>query len=239
MGPAATADFLRRLADATPAKRDQDHIPVIVYADPTTPDRSHAVERGGEDPLPKLVAGIRFLDESGVTAIAIPCNSAHLWYDEMQAETNIPILHIADAARHRLATDLHLHATIGLIGTEATLHSELYQRRLRDVGFTTILPGAGIAMDNLMSGIRAVKAGQVDEGRHLLIAAAAGLAERGAEAVMIACTDISVALADDVRVAGVPIIDANSELALACTRVLGRVSTDTSALRERASLDPD
>src|SRR5699024_1394419 len=97
MGPAATADFLDKLAASTPAARDQEHIATLVYSDPTTPDRSDAMVAEGPDPLPALLHGIEFLSNAGVGAIAIPCNSAHFWYDQMQRATDAPILHIVDA----------------------------------------------------------------------------------------------------------------------------------------------
>ena len=85
MGPLATADFLRKLVKKTPAGIDQEHIPVLLYGDCTIPDRTANIVGGGLSPLPKLLDGIRFLNESGAKVICIPCNSAHCWYEEMQA----------------------------------------------------------------------------------------------------------------------------------------------------------
>ena len=228
MGPAATADFLRRLAEVTPAQRDQDHIPLIVYADPTTPDRSDAVEHGGEDPLPKLLAGIRFLDATGVGAIAIPCNSAHLWYEQMQAATSVPIIHIADAVIQGLEASLPGVSAVALLGTEGTLRSRLYQDRLEAAGYATVAPSGREELDQLMAGIRAVKAGDVDGGRGLLSELAMRLLRRGGQAVVVACTDISVAFASDDDVESQPLIDANAELA----RVSSRLRTEDWAQRQ-------
>ena len=221
MGPAATADFLRRLAAVTPAERDQDHIPVVVYSDPTTPDRSDAMERGGEDPLPKLLAGIRFLDAAGVAAIAIPCNSAHLWYEQMQAATSVPILHIADAVIQGLQASLPGVGTVVLLGTEGTLRSGLYQDRLEAAGYATVTPSGRTELDELMSGIRAVKAGDIDRGREVLLVLAHRLLGRGGQAVVVACTDISVAFASDVEIESRPLVDANTELAVTGRTRLG------------------
>lgn len=52
VGPAATVDFLRRVVTLTPAGRDHDHVPVIVYSDPATPDRLDAILEIGPDSLP-------------------------------------------------------------------------------------------------------------------------------------------------------------------------------------------
>ena len=55
MGPLAGATFMQRLTLLTPADRDQDHIPSILWSDPRVPDRTAARLSGGEDPLPWLL----------------------------------------------------------------------------------------------------------------------------------------------------------------------------------------
>src|SRR5580658_3430472 len=84
MGPLASAQFMLRLTLLTPAERDQDHIPAVLWSDPRVPDRTAAMQGAGEDPLPWLLRGIAALRQAGCGAIAIPCNTAHGWYDPMQ-----------------------------------------------------------------------------------------------------------------------------------------------------------
>src|SRR5208283_405759 len=98
MGPAATADFLAKLVRLTPARRDQEHIPIVLYCQPQTPDRGAAILAGGVSPLPHLLQGVRRLTEAGAQVLAIPCNSTHHWFEQLQAACPVPILHIADAA---------------------------------------------------------------------------------------------------------------------------------------------
>src|SRR6201990_2931368 len=97
MGPLASAHFMLRLTLLTPATRDQAHIPAVLWSDPRVPDRTRGKLSGGDDPLPWLLRGVRGLKAAGCGAIAIPCNTAHGWYDDMAAE-GLPILHIVDAA---------------------------------------------------------------------------------------------------------------------------------------------
>src|ERR1700735_4777136 len=85
MGPLASAQFMLRLTLLTPASRDQDHIPTVLWSDPRVPDRTRRHLAGGDDPLPRLLRGIAGLRNAGCGAIAIPCNTAHAWYDAMQA----------------------------------------------------------------------------------------------------------------------------------------------------------
>ena len=55
MGPEATVDFFREIVAVTPARKDQDHVPVLVYSNPRMPDRASAILYGAESPLPHLM----------------------------------------------------------------------------------------------------------------------------------------------------------------------------------------
>ena len=103
MGPMATVDFLAKLVRATPAGRDQDHIPTLVCSAVDIPDRADAILGAGPDPLPAMRAALVRLEAGGATRIAIPCNTAHHWHAALQAGTSLPILHIVDAVAETLA----------------------------------------------------------------------------------------------------------------------------------------
>jgi aspartate racemase len=130
MGPLASAHFMVRLTLLTPATRDQDHVPAVLWSDPRVPGRTGEHMSGGEDPLPWLVHGIEGLRRAGCGAIVIPCNTAHGWYDEMSKAAEVPILHIVDAAARELRRFGIAPGRIGLMATQATLTMRLYQDRL-------------------------------------------------------------------------------------------------------------
>ena len=134
MGPLASAEFMRRLTLLTPAIRDQDHIPAVLWSDPRVPDRTAARLGAGADPLPTLLRGIHGLEAAGCGAIAIPCNTAHGWFESMQAATKLPILHIVDCAAEELARLGVADGTIGVMATPGTLAMRLYQQRLAACG---------------------------------------------------------------------------------------------------------
>ncbi len=73
MGPMATADFLTKLIGATPAKRDSDHIPVIVQSLPQIPDRTKAILEGGPSPLPDMISMTNKLKIAGADYGVIAC----------------------------------------------------------------------------------------------------------------------------------------------------------------------
>lgn len=211
MGPLATIDFLRKLVDATPAQTDQDHIPLLVRFCPEIPDRNEAVLGHGPSPLQGLRAAALSLQESGAGCVVIPCNTAHVWHQEIASALTIPILHIADAALGEAARE-GAPKTMGLLATDATLRSGIYPSRGPHLRW--VEPDASDLLTLVMPGIRCVKSNQVEDAQRLLTTAAQRLIDRGAEALLLACTEIPVALAG-VRFA-VPVIDPTAALARAC-----------------------
>lgn len=194
MGPLASAQFMLRLTLLTPAERDQDHIPAVLWSDPRVPDRTAARLAGGADPLPALLRGIRGLEGAGCGAIAIPCNTAHGWFDAMQAATRLPILHIVDAAAAELARLGVPGGEVGVMGTAGTLAMRLYQERLEARGYACLVPEPA-EMERLVSpAIALVKANRVAEAYAPLAEAARALAARGARAVVLGCTEIPLGI---------------------------------------------
>lgn len=216
MGPLATADFMRKLTELTPASRDQDHVPVLVYSNPQVPDRSTAIMGKGESPLPALLDGIARLQDAGAEAIAIPCNTAHYWYDEMIAASRVPILHIVGSVCEALRRKGIAGGTVGVMGTAGTLHTGIYQDYLQRSGYACVLPSETEMAELVMPGIVSVKAGDVPAAKRVLSDAARHLAERGAQMVVLGCTEIPLALADASPEAAARYVDSTAALAQAC-----------------------
>jgi aspartate racemase len=211
MGPLASAEFMRVLTLETPALRDQDHIPTVLWSDPRVPDRTLARDAGGEDPLPALLRGIAGLEAAGCGAIAIPCNTAHGWFDAMQAATRLPILHIVDAAAADLARQGVPVERIGLMGTSATLAMRLYQTRL---GVECLVPDAALMASHVMPAVALVKANRVADAYAPLAEVARHLRAQGAQAVVLGCTEIPLGIAAGPAL-GFPVVDTVAALARA------------------------
>jgi aspartate racemase len=210
MGPLATLDFLRKMLENTPAVRDQDHVPVVVSSIPQIPDRTAAYRGEGESPLDPMVASGRRLVAAGAGLIVIPCNTAHLWFDPVQAALGLPMLHLVDAALAEAGALAGASARLGLLATEATLGSNLYGNHSH-AGMQWVLPSTAEMRECLTPGIAAVKAGDLERAAALLQELARALARRGAQAIVLGCTEIPLVL--QARHAPVPLIDATAALA--------------------------
>ena len=210
MGPAATLDFMRKMLDATPASTDQEHVPVVAASIPQVPDRTRAFRGEGASPLPAMVDSGRRLVAAGAGLVVMPCNTAHLWFDELQPALGLPMLHLVDAALEEAVETAGPGARIGLLATDATLASGLYVNRAAGT-VAWLLPTAAETIDLVMPGIAAVKAGRLAEGTQRLEEAVRALHRRGAAAVVLGCTEIPLAL--DAARAPLPLIDATAALA--------------------------
>jgi aspartate racemase len=215
MGPLATVDLMAKIIANTPAVRDQEHVPVVAWNVPQVPDRQRALAGDGPSPLPAMLEGIARLNDAGASCIAIACNTAHHWYDELQAQSGAPVLHIARITLDALPRD-GAAGPIGLIATEGTIAAKLYQGLLEPAGMRCLTPDMDQMASLFVPGCYAIKRGEVEAGGRLLEAAAQALVARGASRLVLACTEVPVGL-ERIDSALLPLcIDPTLALAQAC-----------------------
>jgi aspartate racemase len=211
MGPLATVDFLKKLIEETPAARDQDHIPVVTYSVPQIPDRPPAITGDGESPLPHMLDGIRTLKHAGASVIAIACNTAHHWYDALAREGGVPILHIADAACGAINA-----RRAGLIATRGTVAAGFYQQRFARHGIECLLNTEAEQERHVLPAIEHVKRNELAAAHALALQAALRLRERGAQVIVLGCTEIPLAIEHAPSDVTPICVDATRALARAC-----------------------
>ena len=158
MGPMATVEAYRRIVLATPARRDQDHLHVIIDADPSVPDRTLAIIDGGPDPRPWLGASAARLVAAGAEIICMPCNTAHAFYPWLQDRVPVPIIHMVDEVA---ADATRVGARIvGLLSTQGTIATGIYSDTLTRAGLECRMP-SDAAQSRVDEAIALVKAGDV------------------------------------------------------------------------------
>jgi aspartate racemase len=213
MGPLATADFLRKLVKKTPASVDQEHIPVMLYGDCTTPDRTASIVGAGDSPLPQLLEGVRFLNRAGAKAICVPCNSAHCWFDEMQAASDVPIFHIVRASAGQVRRKNPDAKVVGVLSTLGTYSTGIYKSALEMLGYAVVSPTMEEFETLVSPGIAMVKANNWMEAEAAYETAAQRLTERGAEMIILGCTEIPFGMERQYRANPSRFVDSNDALA--------------------------
>jgi aspartate racemase len=216
MGPLATLDLLHKIIAATPAQRDQDHVPVVTWNVPQIADRQKALAGTGPSPLPQLLHGIAQLNLLGVSHIVIPCNTAHHWYDELAAVSAAPLLHIAEVTVQQVADISARPRCIGIIATHGTLNAGWYQHYLQQLDIDVVLPSEQEMQQWFVPGCYAVKRGEMRLAGELLQQLGEAMQQRGAELLILACTEVPLALSAIDSPLNAISIDATEMLAKAC-----------------------
>jgi aspartate racemase len=138
----------------------------------------------------RLTAAAAALQGSGADCLLICTNTMHALADRVQAECTVPLIHIADATGAQVVADGR--GKVGLLGTRLTMEGTFYRQRLEErFGLQVVVPGAAdrevvdrIIFDELCRGL-------ISASSHAAMAAIIGrLAEQGAEAVILGCTEI-------------------------------------------------
>ncbi|WP_334189653.1 aspartate/glutamate racemase family protein [Noviherbaspirillum sp.] len=223
VGPAATVDFMDKIIRNTDAVRDQDHIRLVVEHNPAIPDRTGNLVGDGPDPTVAMYAACKKLEAADADLIAIPCNTAHAFVERIQPYLSIPIVNMLVETVKHISLHYGHDKTVGLLATSGTIASRVYHDEFAKAGFDLVVPDnehqQGVM--NAIYGEQGVKAGYRDGCcRDELMQALAHLVARGAEVVVLGCTELPLLLSQDDRfpVAGrhVALLDPTDILARSC-----------------------
>ncbi|MDR3221448.1 MAG: aspartate/glutamate racemase family protein [Candidatus Accumulibacter sp.] len=228
VGPAATVDFLGKIVSNTPARRDQEHLKVVVEQNPQIPDRTAHLLHGDTDPTIALYATCKRLEAAGADIAAIPCNTAHAFVARIQPFLSIPIVNMLRETAECIRREHGGCSKVGLLATSGTIASRVYHDAIVPAGFEVLVPDAEnqARVMNAIYGPKGVKAGfTAGECAEDLLRALTSLVERGAEVIVLGCTELPLLLAQNEAfpVAGktVAVLDPSDILARKCVS-LGR-----------------
>ena len=181
----------------TPVKKDQDHCQILAYFNPQIPDRTAAILANGEDPITELVKTASILERAGASYLSMPCNTAHYYYKEIQEQINIPLINMIDETVEKICTVLPGVNKVGLLATEGTVQSKIYDQSFLKYKVKVIVPGKKERM-LVMKAIYAFKAGNVDiDHKKVLQEISKKLIEKGAEAVILGCTELPLLIKEE------------------------------------------
>ncbi len=206
MGPEATIELFKQIVRRTRAKKDREHLRVLIDNNPKVPDRTAAILHGGESCVPELVRSARALKRAGADFIVIPCVTVHYFHGALQKRTSLPVLHIVDETVKRIRRRHPAARRVGVLATTGTIQAGLFQRALAGRKVDVLVPPDAMQKNVVMKAIYAIKSdGATDGARTLVREAAEDLVHRGAQVVIAGCTEIPLVLQDGDL--SVPVVD--------------------------------
>ncbi|GGL44159.1 aspartate racemase [Phycicoccus endophyticus] len=211
--------FLRRVVELTDADRDQDHVDLLVWQHGSIPDRTGFLRGENESPEPALVADVVALERAGATFVAIPCNTALVWVEQMRAAVGIEVLDTVDETVAAARTAVPGLGRLGVLATDGTLAAGTYANAAARAGVELVLPEDAVQRETMSIIYDGVKAGR-PVPRDRFDAVVGHLRERGAEAVALGCTELSV-LRGELGVEDPTVVDSIDAVAAATIRRAG------------------
>ena len=190
LGPMATVYFYEMITAHTKASCDQDHIDIVINSRATTPDRtSFILGKSKDNPLEIMVADSKRLKEYGVTLLAIPCNTAHYFYDMLTEAIDIPFLNIMEETAKYLKKCGVKKA--GVLATQGTIDTKTYNRYLEECGVECIVPSAeeqALITEIIYGDIKLGKRADMEKFEKV----SRSLFDRGAQRIILGCTELSL-----------------------------------------------
>lgn len=216
MGPQASMRFYERAIAISTEQygADANHkFPHMLISNIPVPDLISSQE-DEERTVAMVEEEARLLKNAGAELFAIPCNTMHLYIGRFRDATQSVFLSMIDEVVERVVSDRH--KKIGVMGTQTTMRTGLYNEPLRVKGIETILP-TETQQERIVEVIRRYIAGlltqqdQADVNDVIL-----SLADKGATAVVLGCTELPLAVDHDKS--SLPLYDSLQILAEAACR---------------------
>jgi aspartate racemase len=195
MGPEATLNFLSTMLRLTSgARTDQEHVPTLVYNDPRIPDRNMAYLGAGPSPEPMLARIAHSLECAGADFLVMPCNTAHIYAPAIRKAISIPFIDMIEVTCDVVAAAHPSVRAVGLLATPGCRASGLYSNALatREIALVALSEPAEKTLIEIIYAVKADRSGACEHqaARRL----AMELIERGAGAIIAACTELPLVL---------------------------------------------
>ena len=191
LGPLSSAYFYEMITLHTYAMKDQDHIDIVLSSKSTTPDRTdYILGRSCNDPSPDMIEEIEKLVSYGADYIAIPCNTAHYFYDKLIEKSKVPILNmVSDTVEYCVNSGAK---KIGILATQGTVGAGIYDKVCDRMGIECYTPSkecqdavTRVIYDQIKTG----RAASADDFKLM----ESELKNEGCDLAILGCTELSVA----------------------------------------------
>lgn len=212
VGPYAGLDLLNKILLQTVANRDQDHLTVASISQPNQiPDRTaFLLGQTTINPASAMLEQLLKLEQIGAQVAGIPCNTAHApaIFNEIQrgleaSGSKLTLLHMIIEVGREIRRSFPAINKVGVLSTTGTAVTHIYPINLEPLGFEIVTPNEALQKEAIhpaiydpVYGIKAC--GQATErARQDLMLGVRQLQEAGAQAIVLGCTEIPLAIQEE------------------------------------------
>jgi aspartate racemase len=209
MGPFAGLDFIKKIFSNTRAARDQEHLNCMLISCPSLiPDRTEFLLQDKDDnnPAQGMFLCAKSLYNAGARYFCVACNTAHSdrifqpFTTMTESLPGLTVVNMLETCAAHVKESLHV-TRIGLLATKGTYKSRVYHEYFKEEeGFTLIEPGErGIekiheAIYSAEFGIKTYFSDVKTKATNSVIGEIYRLADEGAEAILLGCTELPLAV---------------------------------------------
>ena len=191
LGPKATAYFFNLVVDNTKADSDQDHIDAVYLNHASMPDRTRSILFSRVERLKELLINdAKLLQSLGVSYIAIPCNTSHYLYEDIQKSVKVSVINMVDETLAYISQK-YGKGKVGVLATTGTREMKIYDKYASKYDIEIVYPsqmGRQKVMDAIYSGVKAGKIVSPSD----LDSVINELKDKGCMCAVLACTELSV-----------------------------------------------
>lgn len=228
MGPIAGIDLSKKIINQTIAGKDQGHIAQVLFSAPERiGDRTEFLQGIiKENPANAIADIILSLESVGATIVGLPCNSAHapaifnvIIAKLKERQSEIILLHMIEEVGKFLKIQYPAIKKVGILGTSGTYQTRQYNQ-IEKFGFEVLnvseteIEKVHQSIYHPVYGIKSVSDKISEESFIILNSACNSLIEKGAEVIVLGCTELPLALPEKIF-KNIPLIDATLILARA------------------------
>ena len=211
LGPETTAEFYLNLIES--ARTHCSRYPSIIIDSLSFPfslERDIIQHSKNEEKLlPALKSSVERLNRAGADFIAIPCNTVHVFIGELRDYSQVPIISIIDETL--AAANKRHYERVGLLATTKTIDARLYDMASKKYKIDVIAPTNAEQNGISRTITKILECDTSDKDKELVKSVVDSLEQRGAEAVILGCTDLQLILKQ--KDVGVELIDSMKTLA--------------------------
>jgi len=193
LGPEATAKFYLEIVSACSNRGEQVHPPILIYSVPLPlqiEEKCIVKGQSEEKCVPYLIQAAKTLEQGGADFLVMPCNSLHVFIEEIRRAVKIPVLSIVEETVKFLKT--RNIKEVGILATSITINRGLYKFQLNTQCINEVVP-SDQDQDKLGQIIYNLVIGKyTDTDKQELNEIIKSFEKKEIESIILACTDLQI-----------------------------------------------